>query len=398
MTAVFLAVCGMVLNTWLYWNNQKKLQEEQMEKQSGSIRGLAADIASLEVLLESAEDESAALASQMDWEQRLQAELDKQAEDALKLLLEASCDMESLQLKNEQELLRIKQLQRELERKQYEASVAASAEASRQESIAASAEASRQESIAASAEASRQESIAASAEASRQESIAASIEAARPESSAAVVTPPVSGKTVYITFDDGPSYLTEQVLDILDEYGVKATFFVTYQPQYENMYREIVKRGHTIGIHTASHVYKTIYASFDNWLADFRKVYDYVYHVTGVYPMVYRFPGGSTGPHCNSTVINQAIAFLKSIGMEYFDWNAVNGDGGTVTAQQSYEEAIKTTLPRKHPVLLMHDAAGKETTAASLPGILKKLKECGYNFGTLSPQVPPIHQGSQWDY
>ncbi|MBR3635842.1 MAG: polysaccharide deacetylase family protein, partial [Lachnospiraceae bacterium] len=86
------------------------------------------------------------------------------------------------------------------------------------------------------------------------------------------------GKKVYLTFDDGPSPNTEKILDILDEYDVKATFFVTgYQAEkHPEWYKEIVDRGHTIGMHSYSHVYSDIYSSTDAFFADIDKLHDYI--------------------------------------------------------------------------------------------------------------------------
>ncbi len=208
------------------------------------------------------------------------------------------------------------------------------------------------------------------------------------------------GKTVYLTFDDGPSYLTEQFLEVLDAYGVKATFFVTYQSDYADMYREIIDRGHAIGVHSASHVYSEIYASYENWLQDFTKMYDYIFEQTGVYPLVYRFPGGSYGNPCKNhpQVVEQAIEYLESMGIQYFDWNVSAEDGGYVSINDAYRNIIDHIQPRHLPVILMHDGVEKENTLAALPDVLKQLQEWGYTFDTLSPQVLPIHQGTSWDY
>lgn len=222
-------------------------------------------------------------------------------------------------------------------------------------------------------------------------------EAARRQAAASVDPDP---KTVYLTFDDGPSYLTSQVLDVLDQYGVKATFFVTYQPDYADMYKEIVARGHVIGVHSTTHVYNDIYASYESWLQDFTQIYNYIYGQIGIYPSVYRFPGGSYGNSCKShpEVMEQAIAYLGSLGMEYFDWNVSSGDGGYVTAYQVYRNVTDNIQNRHLPIILMHDGAKKENTLAALPDVLKQLKEWGYTFETLSPEVLPIHQGITWDY
>jgi len=209
--------------------------------------------------------------------------------------------------------------------------------------------------------------------------------------------PYIDPKTVFVTFDDGPSPYTAQVLDTLDAYGVKATFFVTYKPAYEQTYRDIVNRGHTIGIHTAFHRYDEIYSSFDVWYADFKQIYDYVVTVTGVTPKYYRFPGGSNNTYLknNPAVKLQIIQYLDSIGMEYFDWNVVTGDGGNVNAAQEIEKSA-TVLNRHHPVLLAHDT--KAATAEALPYILANYASWGYSFARITDTTAPIHQGSAWDY
>lgn len=100
---------------------------------------------------------------------------------------------------------------------------------------------------------------------------------------------------VYLTFDDGPSDLTPEVLDLLDKYDAKATFFVVYtdDEEYTSYLKEIVDRGHTIALHSYSHDYNKIYKSVDAFLEDFEKVYNWVYEETGVRPTLFRFPGAA---------------------------------------------------------------------------------------------------------
>ncbi len=209
--------------------------------------------------------------------------------------------------------------------------------------------------------------------------------------------PWVGGRTVYLTFDDGPSYLTPQVLDILDRYQVKATFFVTYteKPEIVPYYNEIVKRGHTIAIHTASHEYSQIYSSIEAFAADFDKIYNYVRDLTGVSCQLYRFPGGST-TSLNLGIREQAKAWLTQRGMIYHDWNVVTGDGETVTAEEAYRNVVDNILPRTHPVVLLHDGVKKETTVEALPRIIETLKTWGFTFASLDPNVEPIRQGINW--
>lgn len=215
-------------------------------------------------------------------------------------------------------------------------------------------------------------------------------------------SPPASGngKTVYLTFDDGPSYLTGQILDILDQYGVKATFFVTYtdKPEIVPYYQEIVNRGHSIGIHTASHDYDYVYSSFENYKADFMKIYTYVGDLTGIYCDLYRFPGGSTNLSGRAAFMADEIrTFLSQLYCIYFDWNVTNGDGEDVTAEQSYQNVMNEIQGRNTPVILMHDGEKKESTVESLPRILKDLLDQGYSFERLTNASPQIQQGVKWD-
>ncbi|MBQ1376630.1 MAG: polysaccharide deacetylase, partial [Lachnospiraceae bacterium] len=207
-------------------------------------------------------------------------------------------------------------------------------------------------------------------------------------------------KAVYLTFDDGPSAeTTPYVLDVLDQYGVKACFFITYQPHLENLYREIVNRGHGIGIHTASHRYDQIYASFDNWYNDYMAAFNYVIQVTGYTPNLYRFPGGSNQTYSSGEVKAQIIAWLHSHGVEYFDWNVSTEDAvGNKTPQQALEMAMSQFTYRKLPVILMHDGQNQTVTATMLPALIENIRSLGYTFMRLDATVPPIQQGKHWDY
>ncbi|MGN0398368.1 MAG: polysaccharide deacetylase family protein [Candidatus Fimimorpha sp.] len=282
-----------------------------------------------------------------------------------------------------------------------QAAEAASIQASQAEaeSIQAS-QAAEAESIQAS-QAVEAASIQAS-QAAEAESIQASQAAA--QSAQSVLQPPpghqgpwVGGRTVYLTFDDGPSYLTPQVLDILDRYQIKATFFVTYteRPEIVPYYNEIVRRGHAIGIHTASHEYAQIYSSMEAFVADFDKIYNYVQALTGVSCQLYRFPGGST-TSWNTGIREQIKAWFVQRGIIYHDWNVVTGDGGTVTAEEAYRNVVDNIVPRTHPVILLHDGVKKETTVEALPRIIETLKSWGFTFAALDPSVEPIRQGINW--
>lgn len=181
---------------------------------------------------------------------------------------------------------------------------------------------------------------------------------------------------VYLTFDDGPSIYTNDILDILDDYGVKATFFVLGKESdsAREALRRIVEDGHTLGMHSYTHKYGEIYASLENFSADFHKIQDYLYEVTGVKSMVYRFPGGSS-----NTVSSQPVKifaeYLAEQGVVYYDWNSASGDGGSelLSADTLLENSLKGIDRYDTFVILMHDAASRPTTVEMLPRLIESI-------------------------
>ncbi len=196
-------------------------------------------------------------------------------------------------------------------------------------------------------------------------------------------------KIVYLTFDDGPSDLTPQYLDILKENGINATFFVTYQPDHEDLYKKEVEDGNRVQVHTASHDYTKIYQSVEAYMEDFEKMYSYIVEVTGQKPDCFRFPGGSTNSYGASTT--KAIAReMSRRGFTFFDWNVSVGDGNANATRQSIIEKIKTESEGRNTiVMLAHDSASKGETLAALPEIIKYYKDNGYEFGIVDGTVDP---------
>lgn len=191
------------------------------------------------------------------------------------------------------------------------------------------------------------------------------------------MTPADSGiHKVYLTFDDGPSANTDQILDILDEYGVKATFFVVGKEGYNDQYRRIVEEGHTLGMHSYSHVYRDIYESVEAYGQDLEKLHTYLYELTGVDSRIVRLPGGSSNT-VSKDKIQDIIAYLGQQGMTYYDWNVSSGDAasGYVSAQQITDNVLNHVSEHHTSIVLMHDASGKNTTVEALPIILEKILE-----------------------
>lgn len=199
-------------------------------------------------------------------------------------------------------------------------------------------------------------------------------------------------KTVYLTFDDGPSERTDEILKILAEHDIKATFFVVPNNSEECKARltAIAEAGHTIGIHTSSHVYNTIYSSVDNFLKDFNEAWQMVYDMTGIKCDIFRFPGGSINSY-NRPIYQQLIAEMTRRGFVYFDWNTSGDDSaGQKTAEGIFNKTIQTAGGQKKIVLLLHDNSTKLATVKAVPLIIKHFKNKGYSFAVLSQNVAPV--------
>lgn len=181
---------------------------------------------------------------------------------------------------------------------------------------------------------------------------------------------------VYLTFDDGPSKYTDDILDILDSYGVKATFFVVGKESdsAREAMQEIAARGHTLGMHSYSHKYAEIYKSLEDFARDYEKIRDYVYEVTGVESTVYRFPGGSSNS-VSHIDMNTFADYLDTQSVRFFDWNISSGDGGAkLLSVETLVENCTADIERfETSVILMHDSAAKSTTVEALPTIIENI-------------------------
>jgi len=197
---------------------------------------------------------------------------------------------------------------------------------------------------------------------------------------------PNGHKIAYLTFDDGPSpKITPSILKILDNYNIKATFFLIGSMAIKNpdIVRSEVKDGQSIGNHTYSHDYKYIYSNANNFITDINKCDATLKSIigNGYTSKLLRFPGGSFG--------NKRIELRESIkvaGYHYFDWNDLTGDSEqkNVPVNKLLTNLKKNTKGKEHVVILMHDAGDKETTVEALPMVVEYLKSEGYSFSTLS--------------
>ncbi len=183
-------------------------------------------------------------------------------------------------------------------------------------------------------------------------------------------------RRVYLTFDDGPSIYTDEILDILKEYDVKATFFVVGKDDEESVarYQRIVEEGHTLGMHSYSHKYNEIYESLDAYAADFSKLQEFLYETTGVWSRICRFPGGSSN-QVSKVPMEELITYLDEQDITYYDWNISAGDASNryISTEAIVENCLGNIESYNTAAILLHDASNKKTTVEALPIILEQL-------------------------
>ncbi len=207
-----------------------------------------------------------------------------------------------------------------------------------------------------------------------------------------------SGKIAYLTFDDGPSALTSEILDVLDHYGVKATFFIKgvaikYYP--DTLARE-ANEGHTIGNHTVTHNYATIYESLDALESEIKENNRRIKEITGITPTAFRFPGGSSNSmfatYAPDVELDEFLNLIHEMGMEYYDWNvsSLDASSNTKTPDELFNAVVKGCTGVDQVTILMHDAGNKQSTLEALPRIIEWLLEQGYSIEPITDSTYPI--------
>lgn len=217
-----------------------------------------------------------------------------------------------------------------------------------------------------------------------------------PQADVQSVMKPVEEKVMYLTFDDGPSQNTEKILDILDRYNIKATFFVTGEnPAYRNMIAEAHEKGHTIGVHTYSHDYAQIYQSPEAFFEDIEKMNDVIREEIGHESRILRFPGGSSNTisrkYCDG-IMSELAKLAEEKGYQYYDWNASNGDGNSYFEKQTLIETGKREVEGKNRVMmLMHDAGNNTASVEALPILLDYYRSLGFEFAVIEEESEVFH-------
>ncbi|MEG0276795.1 MAG: polysaccharide deacetylase family protein [Coprobacillus sp.] len=204
-----------------------------------------------------------------------------------------------------------------------------------------------------------------------------------------------NSKVVYLTFDDGPSKFTPDVLKILDKYNCKATFFVTgMNSSYRKYIKEAHDSGHTIGLHTYSHNYSKVYSSTDAYFEDLNKIGNMVKDYIGYFPKYIRFPGGSSNAiskKYSQGIMTKLTKMVTEKGYKFYDWNAENGDGfSNVSKAEMLKRA--TASSANEIMMLMHDANGKQDTVDLLPQIIEHYQQRGYVFKAIDDSSIVPHQ------
>ena len=208
--------------------------------------------------------------------------------------------------------------------------------------------------------------------------------------------------TAYLTFDDGPTdNITPQILDILSRYGVHATFFEVGKmiETYPEITQRVINEGHLVAGHSYSHDYDALYQSEESFVDEITRTYDIIsrYYPKNTIPMkLIRFPGGgyNAGDHAAEKQLYKET--LKSMGYYYADWNSLNGDaeGAKKDADQLFDYFVNS-ISTNNIVVLMHDAATKQSTVDALPRIIEYLQANGWDFKTLA-EIPynPVQENS----
>ena len=211
------------------------------------------------------------------------------------------------------------------------------------------------------------------------------------------VTP--TGKSIYLTFDDGPGPYTGKLLDVLKKYNVPATFFVTNQgltKGYDSMILRAYQEGHTIGLHTYTHNY-SIYQNAETYFNDLYQIQDKVKRITGETSMIIRFPGGSSNTISKnydngSKIMSELTKAVEARGFRYFDWNVSSGDAGETTSTAQVVKNITSSLGNGSTyVVLQHDIKGFSVNAVEEVIIYALAR--GYTFRALTMDSPTMHHG-----
>ncbi len=210
------------------------------------------------------------------------------------------------------------------------------------------------------------------------------VEVAQPET----VYP--EGKVIYLTFDDGPGQYTDDLLELLNKYGVKATFFVCGTKNTDS-YRMIHEAGHSIGAHCWTHDYSVVYENDEAYFADLDAILNAIYEGTGVHTTMIRFPGGSSNLVSRGCpgIMTRITEKVTNMGYQYFDWNVSAEDSVTRITEEILANMVNDTPKWKYPIVLQHPE-GRSFSFAAVEDYIVWGLENGYTFLPLTPESPRV--------
>lgn len=215
---------------------------------------------------------------------------------------------------------------------------------------------------------------------------------------------PAGVKVAYLTFDDGPSAYTPQLLNILQQNNIKATFFIAFMGQNTLQKRQWLQQevtdGETVGIHSWTHNYAYIYSSEQNFLTDFTTMRNIIVSTTGIDPKICRFPGGvgntvSLKYHQNTPIMPTLVTDVQNMGVKPFDWTAGGEDAEfprPANGEQFASKVMTDIGSSEHPIILMHDRY--QVSIDAVPILIKQLRAKGYSFSTLSANMTAVTEKS----
>lgn len=202
-------------------------------------------------------------------------------------------------------------------------------------------------------------------------------------------------RVIYLTFDDGPGECTEQLLDVLKKYDVRATFFVVGSSEYLDLLPRMAAEGHSIGAHAYHHNYREVYASEEAYFADLARVEQAIAEKTGAETKLIRFPGGGSNTVSRSYSRGLMTKLTREVaerGYTYFDWNVSSGDAGATTRTDEVIKNVKDgVLKQNVAVVLQHDV--KDYSVAGVEEILRWGKANGFVFLPLTERSTAPHHG-----
>ncbi|MDI0274730.1 MULTISPECIES: polysaccharide deacetylase family protein [Bacillus] len=201
----------------------------------------------------------------------------------------------------------------------------------------------------------------------------------------------VTDQTIFLTFDDGPSATTNQLLDVLKAHQVKATFFML-GPQIKEhpaAVKRLHQEGHQLGLHGITHDVKRFYQKSDSPVNEMKEDQRILASVTGEYTHLVRTPYGSA-----PNLTDQQKARLKQKGFVYWDWTIDSLDWKYKSSKYVPEvlnqlQVLETKYPKEPKIILMHD---QPATAKYLNSLITQLKAKGYTFEVLDETMKPLQQ------